>query len=113
VTKKNEVLVFEEKKVYWTTSLDIADKFNKDHKNVLQAIRELEGIEEFSLHFNLSEYTKRCIKDIRNVMREVTSQYANKGMKLILIESMLSNILSHEYELEGVDTDKPNYGMFE
>jgi len=58
-------------------------------------------------------YYERCVKDIRDIMRDVTSQYANKDMKLILIESMLSDILSHEYELEGVDTDKPNYGMFE
>jgi len=58
-------------------------------------------------------YYERCVKDMRDRMREVTSQYANKGMKLTLIESMLSNILSHEYEPEGVDTDKHNYGMFE
>ena len=61
MTKKNEVLVFEEKKVYWTTSLDVAEKFEKRHDNVLQTIRELqEQLPDFSrLHYKESIYTKR------------------------------------------------------
>ena len=41
----------------WTTSLLIADKFGKQHKNVLRAIENLECSQEFAgLNFALSEY---------------------------------------------------------
>jgi Rha family phage regulatory protein len=60
MTKKNEVLVFEEKGEFFTTSLDITEKFGKSHKNVLQAIEELSSVAEFSrLNFKPSNYTKR------------------------------------------------------
>lgn len=42
----------------WTTSLLIAEKFGKQHKNVIQAIGNLECSMEFAgLNFQLSEYT--------------------------------------------------------
>lgn len=60
MVKKNEVLVFEEKGEFFTTSLDIADKFGKEHKNVLQSINEIDGIDEFwRLNFQPSEYISR------------------------------------------------------
>ena len=45
--KANMVEVFERDDQFWTTSLDIAEKFGKMHKDVLKAIRNLECPEEF------------------------------------------------------------------
>lgn len=46
------------KAVPLTTSLNIANIFGKQHKNVLQDIRSLDCSEEFTrLNFQLSEYT--------------------------------------------------------
>jgi len=60
MTKKTEILIFEQKGSFFTTSLDIAKNFGKSHKNVLQSIQDIEGIEEFSrLNFQPSNYIKR------------------------------------------------------
>ena len=45
--KSGAVEVFEKDDQFWTTSLDIAEKFGKMHKDVLKAIRNLECPEEF------------------------------------------------------------------
>ena len=45
--KANMVEVFERDDQFWTTSLDVAEKFGKRHKHVLKAIRNLECPEEF------------------------------------------------------------------
>ena len=58
-------------------------------------------------------YLEKCVKDIRDGMRIILKTDTNREMKLIFMEGLLNNILSHEYELDGVDADKPNYGMFE
>ncbi len=58
--KNNEVLVFENKNEFWTTSLDVADKFDKKHGDVLELIRELDCSIEFSQrNFTPSNYVKR------------------------------------------------------
>ena len=59
-----------------------------------------------------SKYYERCIKDIRDGIRALVKKDANHEMKIVFMEGLLSNILAHEYELDGVDLDKPNYGMF-
>ncbi len=61
-TPKNngQVVVFEKGQQFWTTSLDVADKFGKSHKNVIRDIKNLECSDEFSrLNFEPSNYTKR------------------------------------------------------
>jgi anti-repressor protein len=45
--KENSIEVFERDDQFWTTSLDVAEKFGKMHKDVLKAIRNLECPEEF------------------------------------------------------------------
>lgn len=53
----NQINVFREDEQFWTTSLDIAEKFGKQHKNVLQFIRNLELPEEFNrLNFQPVDY---------------------------------------------------------
>lgn len=59
-----------------------------------------------------AKYYEKCIKDIRDGMKKLVEIDANREMKIIFMEGMLSNILSHEYIVDGVDLDKPNYGMF-
>ncbi len=59
-----------------------------------------------------AKYYEKCIKDMRDGMRIILKNDANQEMKLVFMEGLLSNVLSHEYELDGVDLDKPNYGMF-
>jgi len=39
--KKKEILIFEEKGKYWTTSLDVAEKFGKEHRHVTEAMERL------------------------------------------------------------------------
>jgi Rha family phage regulatory protein len=46
--KSGAVEVFEKDDQLWTTSLDIAEKFGKRHKDVLKAIRNLECPEDFT-----------------------------------------------------------------
>jgi len=46
--KSGAVEVFEKDDQFWTTSLDIAEKFGKRHKDVLKAIRNLECPEDFT-----------------------------------------------------------------
>tara|TARA_R110000782_G_scaffold227465_1_gene314207 strand:- start:94 stop:348 length:255 start_codon:yes stop_codon:yes gene_type:complete len=51
------LIILDNKNNMTTTSLLIADKFNKDHKDVLKAIRNLECSEEFAQrNFALSHY---------------------------------------------------------
>lgn len=53
----NKLAIIERHGHVWTTSLDIAAKFHKKHKNVLQAIENLECSEQFTrLNFQPSEY---------------------------------------------------------
>lgn len=57
---KNPVKVFVVKDDIFTTSLDIAENFDKDHKNVLSSIRDAKCSTEFSrLNFKLSNYKVR------------------------------------------------------
>lgn len=58
--KKNEVLVFEEKGAFLTTSLDVAEKFQRPHDSVLKSLRNIECSEGFSrVNFYESNYIKR------------------------------------------------------
>ena len=58
------VTVFRKSGEVLTTSLDIAEKFGKSHKHVLDAIRNVDCSEEFSrTNFRLSNYEARGIKD--------------------------------------------------
>ena len=56
---KNEIMIVDKGgEQLWTTSLDLAEKFGKQHKRLMQTIRELECSKEFSLaNFVLSEWT--------------------------------------------------------
>ena len=40
--KENQIEIFKKDDQIWTTSLDVAEKFGKQHKNVLRDIRDLE-----------------------------------------------------------------------
>lgn len=40
--KENQIEIFEKNEQFWTTSLDVAEKFGKQHKHVLRDIRNLE-----------------------------------------------------------------------
>ena len=52
-----EIMKFGKEEKSVVTSLDIAETFEKEHKNVLRDIRELECSEEFRrLNFEQSEY---------------------------------------------------------
>lgn len=57
LTTPNQILIFDKGDTVWTTSLDVAEKFDRTHKNVLQSINKLECSEEFSrLNFQPSTY---------------------------------------------------------
>ncbi len=63
-TKVMLVEIFEKDEQFWTTSLDVAEKFEKQHKDVLKAIRNLDCSEEFSRrNFAPSEYKDDRGKD--------------------------------------------------
>lgn len=68
-------------------------------------------------------YYEKCLKDIRDrwmqakgmargevVEKEDAEKIIQMSERMI---SFLDDVLSHAYELDGVDLDKPNYGMFE
>lgn len=63
-------------------------------------------------------YYEKCLKDLRELARDCHSgsgKPLDKEGLLSLFKSMeedYSDILAAEYELEGVDLDKPNYGMW-
>jgi len=46
--EKTAIDIFEKDDQFWTTSLDIAEKFGKRHKDVLKAMRNLECPEDFT-----------------------------------------------------------------
>lgn len=55
-----EVTKINKEEVTIVTSLDIAETFNKEHRRVLQDIRELECSDEFRLHnFVQSTYSNQ------------------------------------------------------
>ncbi len=67
-TKKNkeDVMVFQKSGQIFTTSLDIADKFGKTHRDVMRAINNLSCSTEFSLrNFAQSDSTNSRGKKIR------------------------------------------------
>lgn len=41
-TKENQIEVFEKDEQFWTTSLDVAEKFGKQHGHILRDIEKLE-----------------------------------------------------------------------
>ena len=54
----SDIHVYMDKGQLWTTSLDVAEKFGRSHKNVLAAIQNLGCSEEFGrLNFKPSSYT--------------------------------------------------------
>ncbi len=42
MSKKNEILIFEERGKFFTTSLDVAEKFGKNHRHVTEVMERLE-----------------------------------------------------------------------
>ena len=46
--EENQIEVFEKDEQFWTTSLDVAKKFGKQHKHVLRDIRNLGCPDEFT-----------------------------------------------------------------
>ena len=58
-------------------------------------------------------YYEMCIKHLRDGIRKEHAkgkEYYNSGVGMI--EIMLTHMLEAGYALDGVDLDKPNYGMF-
>lgn len=54
-------------------------------------------------------YYEKCLKDLRISIPNIDCY----GDPFELIDRWISLILAHEYNADGVDLDKPNYGMFE
>ncbi len=62
--KSSEIVILSRGQKLWTTSLDVAQKFGKMHKNVLRAIEKLECSPEFArLNFEPSKYDVEGGKD--------------------------------------------------
>ncbi len=62
--KTTAIAIIKQNDQLWTTSLDIAEKFGKRHKNVLQSIENLECSEEFKrLNFRPSSYLNQQKKE--------------------------------------------------
>jgi len=63
-------------------------------------------------------YYEKCLRDLRDVFTQ-TLVYVKKvgDQQMIAVCNIkiteITEILEHKYELDGVDLDKPNYGMFE
>lgn len=64
-----------------------------------------------------AKYYEMCLKDLRDTISKYADESKKRNedlSKLFDIQrDWLDQILAHEYELDGVDLDKPNYGMFE
>lgn len=60
-------------------------------------------------------YYKKCLEDMREIVQDsLESCVVSKKVEEVecFTFEQISRILSHEYELDGVDLDKPNFGMF-
>jgi Rha family phage regulatory protein len=68
-TEMTSIEIFEKDEQIWTTSLDVAGKFGKQHKDVLKAIRNLECSEEFRRrNFAPSSYQNEQKKDQKSYL---------------------------------------------
>lgn len=47
MSQENAIALIQDGGTVWTTSLEVAERFNKQHKDVLRAVRDLENSEEF------------------------------------------------------------------
>jgi len=56
--KENQIEVFEKDEQFWTTSLDVAEKFGKRHNDVVRAIKNLELPDDFQLR-NFAYLTRK------------------------------------------------------
>ncbi len=74
ITKNNgQVVVFEKGQQFWTTSIDIANNFDKTHRDVMRSIKNLTCSTEFSLrNFAQSDYINSRGKKIKmyNITRD-------------------------------------------
>lgn len=61
IVKKDKVVIFESSHEFWTTSIDVAEKFGRQHYNVMKTIKNL----ECSIEFNALNYKGIEYKDSR------------------------------------------------
>ncbi len=62
--EENPIEIFEKNDKFWTTSLNVAERFNKRHDDVLRAVRNLDCSDGFRLrHFAESSYQNEQKKD--------------------------------------------------
>ena len=68
-TEMASIEIFEKDDQFWTTSLDVAEKFGKQHFHVLRDIKNLECSDEFrQSNFGLSEYKDDRGKDQKSYL---------------------------------------------
>jgi len=59
-------------------------------------------------------YYEKCLRDMRDSHQETVNNPKYKHLSAYFQEHVriIEKVLSHKIKAEGVDLDKPNYGMF-
>lgn len=113
IIKENEIIIHE-KGMVLTTSLIVAEKFNKRHKNVIQSIENLECSNEFSrLNFEPSTYIdgrgkeQPMYKISRDGFSMLTMGFTGKDA-MVWKEKYIATFNAMENELSRIKLQKDN-----